>query len=110
MQKDNGLTLRDVIVVLAVLFFVGVILLPLHGRHPPIAWRVVCGSNLKNLGATLNVYANDYDDMYPQLPGKGPWDKELGFDYYLEKPDFSEGGAEEYSPRTISANRICLSS
>ena len=108
MQKQNGLTRRDVIIIVTVIFFMILILLPAHGKHPPTVWRVYCAMNLKGLGAALAVYANDHDGMYPQLPGKGPWDKELGFGYYLEKPDFSEGGSEEYSPRTISASLYLL--
>ena len=108
MQKESRLRLRDVIVVLAVVFLVIAISLPVLKKIKRFASGVVCATNLKGLGTAIIVYANDYDGMYPQLPGKGPWSKRLGFDYYMQKPDFTPSGSEEYNSRTISASWYLL--
>ncbi len=98
----------EVIVVILVLFALGAAFVVSFGKVRHIASRVVCGTNLKGLGTAMIVYANDYDDNYPVLPGKGPWSKRLGFDYYHANADFSKGGAEEYNSRTITASWYLL--
>ena len=108
MKKRTGLTLIEVIVIVVILCFAIVIVLPLMKRRPCSAFRLICSTNLKGLGTALMVYASDYDDNYPQLPGKGPWSKRLGFDYYMTKPNFTPGGAEEYNSRTITASWYLL--
>ena len=108
MKKQKGLTLVGVIVIIIVILFVIAIILPSRPHCRKIANRVICGTNLKGLGTATMVYAHDYDDKYPQLPGTGPWSKRLGFDYYNTAPDFSEGGAEQKVSRTISASLYLL--
>ena len=52
------------------------------------------------------VYGNDYNDNYPQLPGTGPWSKQLGFDFDLKKPDFDD--AQSDTSRTITSSLYLL--
>ncbi len=72
------------------------------------ASHVVCNIRLRGLGTAMRVYAHDYNDRYPQLPGTGPWSKELGFSYDMPKPDFSPGGAQGSTPRTVTASWYLL--
>lgn len=72
--------------------------------HP----RVICGTNLKGLGTAMTVYAHDYNGRFPQLPGTGPWSKELGFSYDTLKPDFSPDGEQGNTPRTVTASWYLL--
>jgi hypothetical protein len=109
MKKRTGITLIEVIVLIIVILFVIVILSASFLQQVrKRAIRVICGTNLKGLGTAFMIYSNDYDDNYPQLPGKGPWSKRLGFDYYMTKPNFTPGGAEEYNSRTITASWYLL--
>ncbi len=108
MGERNGLTLVEVVVVIFILLLIAAIFMPALGKMSPIAHRVVCGINLKGLGTAIAVYANDYDGAYPELPGKGAWSKELGFDYSMTRPDFGPGGAQELAGRTISASWYLL--
>jgi len=112
MKKRKGLTPLEVIVVLliiAAILFLFVIGSGITNRHAgELAKRVICGTNLKGLGTVLNVYSSDYDGNFPQLPGKGPWSKRLGFDYYMANPDFTHGGAQSNTPRTITASWFLL--
>ena len=102
MGNRKGLTRRDVVVLLVVIasFYIGATGLLSHGTY--MSLRAICGTNLRGLGTAMLVYAHDYDGAYPQLPGNGPWAKELGFDYY------SFGGPQAEAGRTISASLYLL--
>lgn len=110
MIKQKGLTLMELLVVIAiiagVLFFSTAYWFPIS--NPNHAQRIVCGTNLKGLGTAMIVYAHDYNGRYPQLRGTGPWSKELGFAYDMPKPDFSSGGAQGNTPRTVTASWYLL--
>ncbi len=106
MEQQKGLTLVGVIVTVIVILFIIGIFMPALGKVRPAAQRIVCRTNLKGLGCAITVYADDYNDKYPQLPGKGSWSKSLGFAYDLKKPDFK--GAQLETPRTITASWYLL--
>jgi prepilin-type processing-associated H-X9-DG protein len=108
MKKRKGITLIECLVIIAVIALILLIILPtinIADRYPR---RVICGTNLKGLGTAMTVYANDYDDNYPQLRGIGPWSKELGFKYDLTTPDFSPAGPQGNVGRTITASWYML--
>ena len=107
MKKQKGLTALDLVVVIIVLMVAFFVFAPAFMMYRPPS-RVVCGTNLKGLGLAMAVYAHDYDGRYPQLPGAGPWSKELGFSYDMPKPDFSPGGAQGDTPRTVTASWYLL--
>ncbi len=115
MQNEKALTLLDVIVIVVIVSVVlvaGTILRRRVGKGrvdqaatvDHIAQRVVCSANLYALGRGMELYSKDYDGEYPSLPGKGPWSKELGFDYYMSYPSFKARGLEEHAGRTITAS------
>jgi hypothetical protein len=107
MKKRKGLTLFEGIFVIAVFFFLFSVLK--HPRpNPLIVARVKCMKNLQQLGAAMASYANSYDGYFPQLPGNGPWSKGLGFDYFIEKPDFVPNAAGANTSRTITASWYLL--
>jgi prepilin-type processing-associated H-X9-DG protein len=106
MKKQKGLTLIEVLVIIAIIAMLLAILMPARSRVKYIPLRVVCGTHLKGLGTAMIVYANDYDDCFPQLPGTGPWSKELGFSYDNPAPDFT--GAHADTPRTITSSWFLL--
>jgi prepilin-type processing-associated H-X9-DG protein len=107
MKTRRGMTLIEGIVVIAIFFFLFCILRPPR-PHPLIVERVKCMKNLQELGAAMASYANNYDGYFPQLPGNGPWSKELGFDYFLDKPNFNPNAAGANTARTISASWYLL--
>lgn len=109
MKDQNGITKFEliVIIVIAIILLIYILLPKIH-RHPKLPARLVCGTNVKGLGTACFVYGHDYDGKSPALPGKGPWSKKLGFDYYNPAPDFTEGGREEYTSRTITASWYLL--
>jgi prepilin-type processing-associated H-X9-DG protein len=108
MTTIRGLTLFEVIFVIVIVFILLMLItLVLNLKYLP-ASRVICGTNLKGLGTAMMVYANDYNDNYPQLPGTGLWAKELGFAYDLKEPDLKPGGAQSNTGRTITASWYLL--
>jgi hypothetical protein len=108
MKKKQGLTLLETLVVIAIVILLVGILIPPPTIERGRAYRIICGTNLKALGNAMAVYANDYNDNFPQLPGTGPWSKYLGFAYDLKSPDFNPGGAQGNVGRTITASWYLL--
>jgi len=106
MEKQSKLTLTGFIVVITVIVLVILLAHLTLQKVKQIAVHAVCSTNLKGLGTAMVVYANDYDDNYPQLPGTGPWSKELGFPYNLEKPDFEN--AQRNTLRNITSSWYLL--
>ena len=106
MKKYKGLTLLEVFVILAIIATLLAIFKPTSSRVKVMARRVVCAANLKGLGIAMIVYAEDYNGCFPQLPGAGPWSKELGFNYDNPIPDFT--GAHADTPRTITSSLYLL--
>ena len=75
------------------------ILLPalLHARQKE--FRMACGTNLSGIGKAMQIYANDYDDVFPRSGGKDSiwaghipdWWAENRFDAYGLNADGSGG-------------------
>ncbi len=97
----------ELLVVIGILVIAFFVFSPAFMIYRPPS-RVICGTNIKSLGTAMTVYAYDYDGRYPQLPGAGPWSKELGFSYDMPKPDFSPGGEQGSAPRTVTASWYLL--
>lgn len=108
MEKQPKLTLTGLIVVIIIVTFWILIFYPALEKVKRIEQRTVCGMQLKTIGNAIAIYADDYDGLYPVLPGKGPWSKKLGFAYDMEKPDFAPNGRQNNTDRTISASLYLL--
>ena len=108
MEKHKGLTALDLVIVIIVFMVAFFVFLPAFSTRRPHPPRIWCNTNLKGLGTAMFVYAHDYNDRYPQLSGTGPWSKELGFAYDTLDPDFSPGGAQGNTPRTVTASWYLL--
>ncbi len=107
-RSMRGFTLWELVCVIFVIAMLFALLMPSLNRVKKISTRVVCGSNLKGLGTAFVVYGSDYDDRFPELPGEGPWSRDLGFDYRMSKPEFGADGAQHNVGRTISASWYLL--
>ena len=108
MEQKNGLTLVSLLFMIVIILFLTAIIVPPLRKAKSTVCRIICGGNIEGLGSAMKVYANDHDGNYPQLPGMGPWSKELGFAFDMEKPDFSETGKQGQAGRTISASWYLL--
>lgn len=64
MKRKKRLSLLEVIVIVAVLVVLAAVLWPVHAGGGP-APRSACYSNLKQLAVGHIIYADDYDERFP---------------------------------------------
>jgi len=63
--KRHGFTLIELLVVIAIISILASILFPVFARARENARRTSCMSNLKQLGLTVAMYAQDSDEAFP---------------------------------------------
>jgi prepilin-type N-terminal cleavage/methylation domain-containing protein/prepilin-type processing-associated H-X9-DG protein len=76
-MRKKGFTLVELLVVIAIIALLMSILMPALAKVRQLAQRVVCGTNLKGIGTSAMLYAQDFDNKYPRAGGK---DSEWGTD------------------------------
>ncbi len=64
-QKNQALTLLELLVILFVLFLLGAMLFPRFNNGPSRAPRIACVNNLKQIGLAYRIWAGDNNDKYP---------------------------------------------
>ncbi len=99
-MKTKAFTLVELLVVIAIITMLMGILMPALAKARAVAYHIVCGSNLSGIGKAILIYANDYEDKFPQAGGKsstlGPvakWDAADQYQAYGMQPDGSGGRA-----------------
>ena len=63
--KKFAFTLVELLVVIAIISALMAIALPSLGRARSLAYRVICGNNLRQIGLAFGFYLQDNDDFYP---------------------------------------------
>jgi prepilin-type N-terminal cleavage/methylation domain-containing protein/prepilin-type processing-associated H-X9-DG protein len=63
---NRGFTLIELLVVIAIIAILAAILFPVFAKAREKARQASCMSNLKQLGAALTMYTEDYDGTYPR--------------------------------------------
>lgn len=66
-----GFTLIELLVVIAIIAILAAILFPVFARAREQARRTACLNNMKQIGTALQMYAQDYDEMFPLRYGDG---------------------------------------
>ena len=64
-RRTQAFTLIELLVVIAIIAILAAILFPVFAQAREKARQAVCLSNMKQLGAGLYMYTQDYDDTFP---------------------------------------------
>ena len=67
MHKPRGFTLIELLVVIAIIALLMAILMPALSRVRMVAQRLSCASNIRQMGAGINLYAQDSDGLIPPM-------------------------------------------
>ncbi len=95
-MKRKAFTLIELLVVIAIIALLLSILMPALSKVKAQAKRIVCASNLQQIGKGIYTYAQDWRDKLPSpQPGasKYPWRAYLAYANYV-----NESGVTEYVP------------
>ncbi len=66
-SQRRGFTLIELLVVIAIIAILAAILFPVFAQAREKARMISCLSNMRQIGLALRMYAQDYDETYPNM-------------------------------------------
>ncbi|MCL5283247.1 MAG: prepilin-type N-terminal cleavage/methylation domain-containing protein [Armatimonadetes bacterium] len=73
MQRKAAFTLIELLVVIAIIAILAAILFPVFAQAREKARQISCLSNVKELGTSIMMYIQDYDELFPLAITWGNW-------------------------------------
>ncbi len=64
-MRQRGFTLIELLVVIAIIAILAALLFPVFATARGKAREIACVSNLRQIGLSIKMYAQDYDELYP---------------------------------------------
>jgi prepilin-type N-terminal cleavage/methylation domain-containing protein/prepilin-type processing-associated H-X9-DG protein len=71
-RTRQGFTLVELLVVMAIIAILAAILFPVFAQAREAARKTMCLSNMRQIGMGMQMYVQDYDEMYPFAQGLRP--------------------------------------
>lgn len=121
LRKRKAFTLIELLVVIAIIALLISILLPSLSRARELSKRLVCGANLKGVGTSCKIYANDNQEKWPVpahkkgavnttgiaylASGAGVPTTPVSVGYQRERQTLSEGAAANTGSTQVSVTR-----
>lgn len=92
-MRRKGFTLVELLVVIAIIALLMGILMPALAQVRRLAYRMMCGTNLKGLGSAIYTYLQDNDEDFPRAGGrKSEWEDNIDdYDDETEAGAFGKG-------------------
>jgi len=110
LRTQSGFTLIELLVVIAIIAILAAILFPVFAQAREKARAVSCLSNCKQIGTSMYMYVQDYDETAPHM-GSGDYTNRL-YPYIKNAqvflcPDRSDTSARE-APDGVNATNISI--
>src|ERR1039458_5830494 len=80
----SAFTLIELLVVIAIIAILAALLLPALASAKAKAWKVQCGSQMRQLGVGFNLFVDEHDDRYPPA-GYGTGVGQLAWDSWINR-------------------------
>src|SRR5262245_52449406 len=107
-RPQRAFTLIELLVVIAIIAILAAILFPVFAQARDKARQAVCLSNCKQLGTSINMYTQDFDETFPQGyhgPSKNSWGK-VTVPYVKNMDIFTCPSAPRTKASTPSVNHL----
>ena len=116
MRRKKAFTLVELLVVIAIIALLISILLPSLSRARELSKRLVCASNVKGIGTSAKIYANDNNEkwMIPGFKGSCVTDESSAVEYVekvgnTDNPDIRTQQSTRHTPQDPNAGSTDIS-
>jgi prepilin-type N-terminal cleavage/methylation domain-containing protein/prepilin-type processing-associated H-X9-DG protein len=77
-NAQKGFTLIELLVVIAIIAILAAILFPVFAKAREKARQTTCTSNQRQIGVSIQMYAQDHEESFPVDPITSSWTKSFG--------------------------------